>query len=121
MSVERGIYDDGARYSNVQITVVRARTRALEAFFRRFSSELDGVLDVFLIGLIEGARFDRVLDRENRMALVHLSIVDDAHHGFELAFRNVKDAPHVVLHVFAGDGMGWKGRGRRRDGAVRRG
>src|SRR5260370_22273868 len=74
MSVERGNHEAGARDGNDQINFIRAHTRALEAFFRRFSSELDGVLDVFLIGLIEGARFDRVLDRENRMALVHLSI-----------------------------------------------
>src|ERR1700740_79252 len=46
------------------------------------------------------------------MALVHLGVVDDGHHGFEAALRDVEDAPHVILHVIARDGVRRERRGR---------
>ncbi len=90
------------------------KMRAFEAFFGGFAAELDGVLDVFVVRLLKRAGLDGVGDREDRVAFVHLRVIDDRHHGFELALGDVEDAAHVVLDVFAGDGVLREG-GRRRE------
>ena len=105
MRVERGDHEAGAGDGDDEIDFVGLEACALEAFFRGFAAELDGVLHVLLIGLLEGAGLDRVGDGENGVAFVDLGIVHDAHHGLEFALGYVEYAAHVVLHVFARDGV----------------
>jgi len=116
VGVERRNHEAGAAHGDDEVDFVGAKVRAFESFFGGFAAELDGVLDVFLVGLLESARLDRVGDRENRVALMHLRVIDDRHHSFELAFGDVEDAAHVVLHVIAGDEvLGNGGRGGEND------
>ena len=115
MGVERRNHEAGTGNGNDQVYFVGAQTGALQTFFRGFLSQLDGVLNVFLIGLIQGARFDGVFDGKNGVAFVYLSIVHDGHHGFEAALRDIEDAPHVIFHIIAGDCVRRKGRGGSRD------
>ena len=93
--VERRNHEAGAADGDDEVDFVRAKVRAFETFFGGFAAELDGVLDVFLIGLLETAWLDDVFNRENRMTLVNLSVIDDRHHGFELALWDVEDATHL--------------------------
>lgn len=74
------------------------------------------MVHILLIGFLQRARLDGVLDGENGVALVDLGVVDDAHHGFELAVWNIKDAAHVIFDVVAGDGMRRKSGGTGDDG-----
>ena len=117
--IERGDHETGAGNGNDQIDFVRAQPGALQAFFRRFAPQLNGMFDVFLVGLHQRAGLDDVIDGENGVALVHLGVVDDAHHGFELALGNIEHAAHVILHLVARDGVRRQGRRGRGDRAVR--
>src|SRR4029077_14360933 len=78
------------------------------------------MLHVLIVGFLEGAGLDRVLDGENRVPLVDLRVVHDRHHGFQATLGDVEDAAHVVLHVVAGDGVLGQRGGGRGDGAVER-
>ena len=69
------------------------------------------MLDVFVIGLRERARLDGVIEREDGMPVVNLGVINDAHHCFEAALGNVKDASHVDLYVVARDGVERQGGG----------
>src|ERR1035438_2317023 len=55
------------------------------------------------------------------MAFAHLRVVHDGHHSFEPPVRDVEDAPHVILHIVARNFVRRQGRGRRDNGAMRRG
>src|ERR1700742_1051009 len=120
MSVERRNHEAGAAYGDDEVDFVGAKVRAFEAFFGGFATELDGALDVLIICLAKGARLDDVVDGEARMALVALGVVDNPHHGFELALWDVEYAAHVVLHFFAGDGVLWDGGRGGEDHRIRR-
>ena len=90
---------------------------ALQAAFRRLAAQLHRMLHVLIVGFLQVARLNGVLDGENRVALVHLCVVHDGHHRFQAPLRDVEDAAHVVLHVVASDGVLGQGRGRCGDGA----
>ncbi len=112
MRIQRGDHKARTRYGDEQIYLVRPHSAALQAFFRRLASELYRVFDVFIVGLRERARLDGVIERKNRVALVHLRVVHDRHHRFQPPFRNIENTPHVVLHILTGDRVGRQRRGR---------
>ncbi len=61
------------------------------------------MLDVFVIGLAEGSGLDGVVDGEDGVALMDLGVVNDGHHGFNAAIRNIENLSHVIFHVIARD------------------
>ena len=118
--VQRRNHEAGAGNGDDQIDVGGEKAGALKALFGGFAAELDGVIDVFIVGLGQGARLDGVVDGEDGVAMMDLGIIHDGHHGFEAAFGDIKDAAHVVFHVVAGDGEGGESSGGRGDGGIRR-
>jgi len=119
VGVERRDHEAGAGDGDDEVDVLRLGAGALQAALSGLAAELHGVPDVLLICFLEVAGLDGVVDGEDRVALVDLSVVDDSHHGFEAALGNVEDAAHVVLDVVASDGVLGERRGGRGDGAVR--
>ena len=103
MGIERRNHEPRTGDRDEQVDLLRAHPGALEACFRRRASQLHRVLDVLLIGFGERARLDGVVDGKQGVALAHLGIVDDAHHGFHAALRDFEHAAHVILHVVARD------------------
>ncbi len=112
-------HETGAGNGDDQVDVGGEKSGALEALFSGFTAELDGVIDVFIVGLGQGARFNGVVDGENCVAMMNLGIINDGHHGFEAAFGDIKDATHIVFHVVAGDGEWGDSGSSRGDGGIR--
>src|SRR5208337_1333521 len=65
VGVKRGDHETRAGNGDNQINVFGTHAGALEAFFGSFAAKLDGVLDVFIIGLGQRPGFDGVIDGEN--------------------------------------------------------
>src|SRR6266478_4019302 len=76
-----------AGHRDDHIDLIGLQARALQALFRGFPAELDGMLDVFVVGLREWTRLDGVVEREDSVPIVNLGVIDDAHHRFETADR----------------------------------
>jgi len=119
VSIQRRDHEARAGYRDDHIDFIGPQARALQALFRSFAAELHGMLDVFVVCLRKRARLDDVVEGEDGVPLVNLGVIDDAHHRFEAALGNVKDASHVYLHVIARDGVGRERGGRRGDGGIR--
>src|SRR6266852_6744710 len=70
MGVEGGNHESSAGHSDDQVDFIGTHAGALQTFFGGLLPELYGVFDIFLVGLIQRARFDRVFDGENSVALM---------------------------------------------------
>lgn len=108
-------HEAGTGNSDDQIDFVWPETSLLQALFGGFPAKLYGVLNVFVVGFAEGTRFNRIVDRENGVALVHLGVVHDGHHSFHAPVRDLKDPSHVIFNVIARDKVWGQSSGRRRD------
>ena len=111
MGVERRNHEPGARDGDDKVDVFRPEAGAFQAFLRRFPAQFHGMLDVFVVRFRKRTRLDGVVDGKDGVPLVHLRVVHDAHHGFQAPLGNIEDAPHVILHVVAGDRVRRKRRG----------
>ena len=120
MGIERRNHKAGAGDADDEVNVSRAHAGALEALFRGFLAELDGVLHVLVVGLGEWPGLDGVINGKNGMAIVDLGVVHDGHHGFDAALRDLEDAAKVIFHVIAGDTVGRERSSGRGDGRMRR-
>ena len=112
VGVEGRNHEAGTGDGDDEVNILRAQGGFGETLFGSFAAKFDGVFDVLVIGLAKCSRFNRVIDRENRVTLVDLSVIDNGHHGFDAALGDVKDTAHVIFHVIARDKV-WRQSGSR--------
>ena len=86
---------------------MRPHARVREPRLSCLPPQTNGVLLIVTARLRQGARLDEVLEGEDRVALVHLRVVDHRHDRVETALADVEDSPHVRLDVLARQNVRW--------------
>ena len=115
MCVEGRDHESRTRHRDDHVHVCRRHAGGRQALFGRLPSQAHRMFLVLAARLLQRPRFDEVLDREDRVALGHLRVVDHRHHGVEAPTVEVEDLAHVVLHALARQQVIGNGRCRRRD------